>query len=256
MHIFDELYADEKRAKKREKKENKQYAKERDVNFVKLLKDQQILQLAECDDKVAFRLIKQYKKEELNYALVDDIEDIWENQLLEKDTRFRIVIIRIFNPDLFQAQRQTLLQGTLPDASVGLNEKSRYIIESLIISALELPYRIWPYWKNINEMTLPANFDHWTQKFSEGCDEHFFRGAGSITDKPLQSHILKTAEELGAKPLPKPKRKSKKEVIPNECGYIKNNNASTVEASPAHFDRIRKKVNLGKAKNGKYKFIH
>lgn len=243
---------EKERKKRKKKKKNKKYAKERDRTFVKLLQDQQILHLADCDDRVALQLIKTYKKEYLNYPLVDDIEEIWENQSLDKDVRYRLVIIRIFNPDLFQAQRREFLQGNIPESSIGLNEKSRYIINSLIISALELPYRIWPYWKNINEMTLPANFDHWSQKFSEGCDEHFFRGAGSITDKPLQHHILQTAEELGAKPLPKPKKEVKKNEIPKECSYL--NKPLTVEASAAHFESIRKKATLGKGRDGKHLF--
>ncbi len=206
MPIINDFYDDEKRAKKRKKKENKQYAKERDRNFVKLLEDQQILHLAECDSKVALQLIKTYKKEYRNITLINEIEEIWETQTLDKDTRYRIVTICIFNPDLFKAQRREFLQGNIPESSVGLNEKSRYIIETLITTAFELPYRIWPYWKNINEMTLSAHFDYWNQKFAEGNDEHFFRGAGSITNKPLQNHILKTAKELGAKPVPKKKK--------------------------------------------------
>ena len=198
-----DIIAEEERKKKKrkKKKKHKKIAKEREINFVKLLQDQQILHLADCNDKVALHLIQEYTRQELNYPLVDDLEAIWEDQKLDKDLKYRLAIIRMFSPEHYQTQRREFLLGNVPDSSVNLNDKSRYIIESLIISALELPYRIWPYWKNINEMTLPANFDHWNQKFSEGNDEHFFRGAGSITDKPLQYHILQTAEELGAKPV-------------------------------------------------------
>ena len=208
MSLHDDFFEEEKQRKKRGKKKNKnkKIAHERDLSFIKLLQDQQILHFANCNDKYALHLIQEYTKQELNYALVDDLESIWENQSFDKDLKYRLAIIRIFSPEHYQTQRREFLQGNIPDSSVNLNDKSRYIMESLIISALELPYRIWPYWKNINEMTLPSGFDYWNQRFARGNDEHFFRGAGSIVKKPLQ-RILKTAEELGAKPVPKKQKK-------------------------------------------------
>lgn len=191
------------RKKRKRKKKNKKLAKKRDRNFVKLLQDQQILYLAECDDRVALQLIKEYKKEEFNYPLVDDLEAIWEDQTLEKDQKYYLAIIRIFSPERYQARRRESLKGKFAESTVGLNEKSCYIIETLITTTQgRLPYRIWPYWEKINEMTLPTHFDYWDQKFAEGSDEYFFRAsAGSIFQKPLQNHILKTAENVGVKPV-------------------------------------------------------